>query len=43
MEFRKKHIWYVGLSSEGLKPDYDKLKQVEKMKAPQSIKDYIIF
>ena len=42
-EFRKKQIWYVGhvLSSEGLglKPDYEKLKAVEQMKAPQSKKE----
>ena len=40
-EFRKKQIRYVGhvLSSEGLKPDYEKVKAVEQMKAPQSKKE----
>ena len=40
-EFRKKQIRYIGhvLSSEGLKPDYEKLKAVEQMKAPQSKKE----
>ena len=40
-EFRKKQIRYVRhvLSSEGLKPDYEKVKAVEQMKAPQSKKE----
>ena len=39
-EFRKSEITYVGhtLSSEGLKPDSDKLRAVEQMKAPTNKK-----
>ena len=44
-EFRKEQIQYVRhvLSSEGLKPDYQKLKAVEQMKAPQSKKGTTTF
>ena len=39
-EFRKKQIRYVGhvLSSEGMKPEFQKLKAVGQMKTPQSKK-----
>ena len=40
-EFRKKEITYVGhvLSFQGLKADYEKLRAVEQMKAPENKKD----
>ena len=44
-EFRKSEITYVGhtLSSEGLKPDSDKLRAVEQMKAPTNKKELQTF
>ena len=44
-EFRKSESTYVGhtLSSEGLKPDFDKLRAVEQMKAPTNKKELQTF
>ena len=44
-EFRKSEITYVGhtVSSEGLKPDSDKLRAVEQMKAPTNMKELQTF
>ena len=44
-EFRKSEITYIGhtLSSEGLKPDSDKLRAVEQMKAPTNKKELQTF
>ena len=44
-EFRKSEMTYVGhtLSSEGLKPDSDKLRAVEQMKAPTNKKELQTF
>lgn len=40
-EFRKAEVTYVGhvLSEQGLKPDYEKLRAVEQMKAPENKKE----